>query len=237
MYKTQKGFTLVELLIVIVVIAILASLSVVAYNGVQERAERSAVQSDIRNLTNKVELFKVANDVYPASISDCPNPGATSLCLSTSDGLTLDYKRNDTGGGGYITIPKPSYELAVLSDNQFLYTGAGEKTGGNEFMQYVDLAPYIDKYGLKEYQLSFDIKSVNTANSNRVSVYFQNGSNTRYGGLSQPVTVTTDYVRHTLKFTANMSNPSVAQAMLAFYGSYGTGNRPIVKNVQFQLAP
>lgn len=37
-HRRQKGFTIVELLIVIVVIAILAAISVVAYTGVQGRA-------------------------------------------------------------------------------------------------------------------------------------------------------------------------------------------------------
>lgn len=52
--KHRMGFTIVELLIVIVVIAILAALSIVAYTGIQNRANDTAVQSDIRNLTGKV---------------------------------------------------------------------------------------------------------------------------------------------------------------------------------------
>lgn len=51
--RYPEGFTLVELLVVIVVIAILATVSVVTYAGVQSRAHDTAVQSDLRNVYNK----------------------------------------------------------------------------------------------------------------------------------------------------------------------------------------
>ena len=62
----KPGFTIVELLIVIVVIAILAAISVVAYNGIQNRAADSAVVSDLAVLKKKIEVYKIDNsDVYP----------------------------------------------------------------------------------------------------------------------------------------------------------------------------
>ena len=64
----QRGFTIVELLIVIVVIAILAAITVVAYNGIQARSKDSRVQTDIQAVAKRIELYAVDNNgSYPST--------------------------------------------------------------------------------------------------------------------------------------------------------------------------
>ncbi len=65
--QAKNGFTIVELLIVIVVIAIIASISVVAYNGVQNRAKNTAVQSDISQVAKRIEIHNAQNGTYPST--------------------------------------------------------------------------------------------------------------------------------------------------------------------------
>lgn len=64
--KRQDAFTIVELLIVVVVIAILAAITVVSYNGIANRAHDTAVKTDLRNMANKLEIYKVGFGGYPA---------------------------------------------------------------------------------------------------------------------------------------------------------------------------
>lgn len=53
-----NGFTIVELLIVVVVIAILAAITIVSYNGVSARAKTSKVSSDAAVILKKLEVYK-----------------------------------------------------------------------------------------------------------------------------------------------------------------------------------
>ncbi|HET7630405.1 MAG TPA: type II secretion system protein [Candidatus Saccharimonadales bacterium] len=68
----QKGFTIVELLIVIVVIAILAALVLNTFAGVQEKARDSDRQNDVATITKHLETYYTNHNNYPsyAQLSD-----------------------------------------------------------------------------------------------------------------------------------------------------------------------
>ncbi len=65
--KNSRGFTIVELLIVIVVIGILASITVVAFNGVQQRARVSKIQSDINGVNKLIQAYNAEKGYYPVT--------------------------------------------------------------------------------------------------------------------------------------------------------------------------
>jgi prepilin-type N-terminal cleavage/methylation domain-containing protein len=73
--QKQTGFTIVELLIVIVVIAILAAITVVAYNGIQDRANDAAVQNDLSMIASKLKVYATTDGLYPTSGTDMYNLG------------------------------------------------------------------------------------------------------------------------------------------------------------------
>lgn len=60
-----SGFTIVELLIVIVVIAILAAITIVTYNGIQDRATNASMQAAFTQVENLVRAYAVVNSTPP----------------------------------------------------------------------------------------------------------------------------------------------------------------------------
>lgn len=79
MRKTTSGFTIVELLIVIVVIAILAAISIVAYNGIQNRGKTSAAQSAATNAIKKAELYSTDIGNYPTTIGALTSASSSTV--------------------------------------------------------------------------------------------------------------------------------------------------------------
>ena len=82
--SARRGFTIVELLIVMVVIAILAAITIVAYNGVTARAEKVKTISAVRAYLDALAIYKVHFNGYPTTGTYCLGDGYVD---HTGDGV------------------------------------------------------------------------------------------------------------------------------------------------------
>ena len=90
--KNKQGFTIVELLIVVVVIAILAAITIVAYNGIQNRARESVIKNEVSLGLKQIKMFATTNnDAFPSSITSCPTPATGEACILSNSTNTLAY--------------------------------------------------------------------------------------------------------------------------------------------------
>ncbi len=88
----SRGFTIVELLIVIVIIAILAAITLVAYNGITNRAHASAAKEAAQNVSKKADIFNAENGYYPTlaklTTIDTATPATTASSSWYLTGIT-----------------------------------------------------------------------------------------------------------------------------------------------------
>lgn len=76
----NSGFTIVELLIVIVVIGILAAITIVAYNGIQQRSRDARRLSDITSVNKALQLYYADNGSYPVTAASFGNGLSDANC-------------------------------------------------------------------------------------------------------------------------------------------------------------
>lgn len=93
--RKQKGFTIVELLIVIVVIGILATLVIVTFTGIQKKARDSQRQTDINAVNSQIAAFYTNYGFYP-TMADLNTSGFVSAYLKGLDPDSLHDPKGPT---------------------------------------------------------------------------------------------------------------------------------------------
>ncbi len=119
----KKGFTIVELLIVIVIIGILATIGFVAFSGAQNKANKSKAESTVSQVKSKLGEYYATNNTYPA------DKAAVTTFLNSDDGGNNSALATTFGNAGY------TYACATSCDSGFTLTAAdtlwGAKPAGN----------------------------------------------------------------------------------------------------------
>ncbi len=144
--QKQSGFTIVELLIVIVIIAILAAISIFGYNGFINRGKASAAQQLSSQVSKKVEAYNAVEGAYPtfAEFQNNRKVGETTGSNTAAQEARLDNTASisstaptSTGGESVVRYLKCTaggaqvgwYDFSKTA-NQVTYVGLGGAASG-----------------------------------------------------------------------------------------------------------
>ena len=106
--RDEKGFTLIELMIVIAIIGILAAIAIPQFAAYRARAYKSALVSDAHSLANAQEAYFADNDTYALAVGVVQNAtyGAENLSSDTTvanwtaNGMSFSFTTEDHAHGG-----------------------------------------------------------------------------------------------------------------------------------------
>lgn len=123
--KKQQGFTLMELMIAVALVALLTMMSVPAYVGYTERAARATVQADLATAASALERRKAQNFTYAGATIGTANTDTVSS-LSPSDAtpgqqkynISLTFLKSDGTPVGVGDVPA-GYEVLAVSTSVF----------------------------------------------------------------------------------------------------------------------
>lgn len=154
MYSYKNGFTIVELLIVIVVIAILAAITVVSYNGIQQRASNTKTADALEAWISAVYTYRTENGQYPNGWT-CLGESYT-YGPDAADSSGVAQCRQDVAGSGVVAsvsfnnmmkpylgnrLPSPTFLTAKNTDTQW-QRGLMYAYGGGAGAEVYILAAY-----------------------------------------------------------------------------------------------
>lgn len=108
--KKTTGFTIVELLVVIVIISILSSITVVAFNGVSKRAQSSAQKALVKNWIQNIDNKIAVGTAFPAAGYSCIGSAATDFPAATGFAAGECWWQQDDG----YAATTVSYDAAAL---------------------------------------------------------------------------------------------------------------------------
>lgn len=138
MKKVQKGFTLVELIVVITILAILGTIAFISLQGYSQDAKNSKVTSDVRTLTSAIETSMTDGTVgnITAAITGGTGSGASGVAGSGTISLP-----NPTAGSGSYAVGTVNFTAIRQNGADFTYTVNGITAAQNYLMGGVQVLP------------------------------------------------------------------------------------------------
>ena len=101
MRRRRAGFTLVELLVVIVILGILAGMAIPRFKNTKAKAHSAALRTDLRNLVTAEESFFYSNNHYTAALDSLNFRGSPGVVVTVSEATLQGWSASTTHPESY----------------------------------------------------------------------------------------------------------------------------------------
>lgn len=122
--NVKKGFTLVELLIVIIIIAVLAAIAIPKFSNSSTRSRESSLRANLKLVRNAVDLFRADTGAFPASLAALSATASPTAGLNATGGAQ-SFSTSDWRGPYLQAVPNDPIAAAAFS------YGTGSTNTGN----------------------------------------------------------------------------------------------------------
>ena len=120
--RKSKGFTLVEILIVIMVIGVLAGIAIPAVRGIRDQARISQAEGDLSTLRSATEAFQTTTDGYP----DPAKGGGGTAGYVLDDAVKCKWQADLVGASPRVLQKKLSDPFASTKGHSYFYVQDGD---------------------------------------------------------------------------------------------------------------